>query len=155
MSSQGLSQHDRAILEILQKEGRIAFADLGARVGLSTSSCWRRVEALESRGAIEGYAALVDPQSVGLGMEVFLNVVIDPQYADAFEQAITQRDEIVQCFAIAGEHDYLLHVLVADVGTLDGMLRGDLARLPGVRRIATTLCLKPVKRSSAIPIPKA
>ena len=146
------SVQERAILRILQAEGRIAFADLGNRVGLSTSSCWRRVEALEERGIIEGYAALVNPKAMGLDLEVFLNVKIDPHQADAFETAVLERPEIAQCFAVAGEHDYVLHAYVADVETLDGLVRGDFARLPGLQRISTTLCLKAVRRSRAVPI---
>ena len=144
--------HDRKILRELQNSGRLPMAELADRVGLTTSPCWRRVRRMEEAGIIEGYAAIVDPASIGIGLNVFVYVAMDLHKAEEFEAEITQRDEVIECYAMTGDQDYLLHVMVEDVAHFDDFLRNDLIHLPGVGRVNTSFALKAVKKWGGIPV---
>lgn len=148
----GLDGFDRRILAELQRDGRIAVSELAERVGLSTSPCWRRVKALEEAGVISQYAAIVDPAALGLGLNVFVSVTLDLHLAEAFEAAIRERAEVVECFAMSGEQDYLLHVICKNIDAFDRFLRNDLIHMPGVRQVRSSFALKQVKRSSVLPV---
>ena len=109
---------DRRILDRLQKEGRLSNAELADQVGLSSSPCWRRVKALEEAGVIKGYAAQVDAKSVGLSVNVFMSVSLSTQVEkalQAFERAAAARPEVMECYLMTGDSDYLLRIVVPDL----------------------------------------
>ena len=109
---------DRRILERLQQDGRLSNADLAEKVGLSSSPCWRRVRALEEAGVIKGYAALLDAKQVGLSVNVFMSVSLSTQNEKSlkeFERAAAARPEVMECYLMTGDSDYLLRVVVPDL----------------------------------------
>lgn len=144
--TQSLDKTELALLRALENDARLSFADLGARVGLSKSPCWSRVQDLEKRGIIKGYRAEIDTAAVGLNLYAFVQVTLDSLIRTEFEAAVARHASVVQCFATAGDTDYLLQVLVPDISDLDRLLRTELSRLPGVVRVVTTVCVKTIKR---------
>ena len=126
---------DRAILSLLQDDGRLANVDLADAVNLSPSACLRRVRRLEEEGFINQYVALIDPSKVGMGTNVFVEITLSSQAEDAldaFEIAVTKRPEIMSCHLMAGDFDYLLRVVIDDVADYEALHRTHLAQLPGV-----------------------
>ncbi len=149
-NEKGLDNYDLKILAELQKNGRIAVADLASKIGLSTTPCWRRVRRLQKSGTIKSYTAIIDPSVFGINTDVFIEVSLDLHQAKAFEEAVLSRDEIVECYAIIGGQDYMLHVMVEDVSRYDQFLREEFIHFPGVQRVKTHLALSPIKKSSGI-----
>ncbi len=146
---------DHAILNILQAEGRISNVVLAERVNLSESACLRRVRALEESGLIKGYAALVDQAALGLAGNVFVNITLEHQdLADlnAFEQAIQKIPEVMECYLMTGEHDYLLRVVVSDINDFERVHRNDLTQLPGVSRVSSSFALRTVRKTNELPM---
>ena len=143
-----LDDREIKILKELQKDGRLSFAELADRVGYSAAQCWRRVRHFEDRGIIKGYSALLDPAAMGLEFNAFIHVSLDLHKSDEFEAAIIDRDEVVECHALAGEQDFLLHVMVADIQAFDHFLRQELIHLPGVEGMRTSFALKTIKQSA-------
>jgi Lrp/AsnC family leucine-responsive transcriptional regulator len=141
---------DRTILETLEADGRESFGAIAERVSLSKTPCWTRVQNLERSGAIKGYRAVIDPYAVGLRLIAFVEVTIEFGSHVAFERAVAEHPAIIECYTTAGEADYLLQVMTSDVERLDGLLREELCRLPGVQRSATTICLKRIKDNGPI-----
>jgi Lrp/AsnC family leucine-responsive transcriptional regulator len=141
---------DRAILRALERDARQSFADLAEAVGMSKTPCWNRVQALEASGAIAGYCAMVEPEAAGLTLDAFLQVSVNFADHAAFEAAACAHPSVIACYTTAGEADYLLHVMARDVAHLDGLLRGQLRRLPGVERFNTTIGMKRIKRAGAV-----
>ncbi len=140
-----LSRTDLAILRILEADGRISFAALAERAGLSKSPCWSRVQALEKSGVISGYGARIDARAVGKGLTVFALATVDFPRHEAFEAAVLRHPSITECHSTAGAGDYLLRIVAADVEDLDHLLRKELSQLPGVQRFTTTVCMKAIK----------
>ena len=147
-----LDGYDRKILTELQRSGRIAMSELAERVGLSPSPCWRRVRRLEDAGVIRGYGARIAPEMVGLGLNVFVYVSLNLHQAEGFEAIIGERPEVIECYAITGNSDYLLHVMVPDMEAFDTFLRTELVHMPGVDRVNTTFALKAVKQATPLPL---
>lgn len=145
-----LDKTDLALLRALENDARISFAELGDKVGLSKTPSWSRVQELEKRGIIKGYRAEINAAALGLQLHAFVQVTIDSAKHVQFEDAVGQHASVVQCFATAGDGDYLLQVLVPGIDELDNLLRAELSRLPGVQRITTTVCVKPIKHRAAI-----
>ena len=141
-----LDKFDEAILAELQKEGRIAVAELSERIGLSVTPCWRRVRRLEESGIIRGYTALIDFAALGLSLDVFVEVDLDLRESNKFEEVINGRREVIECYAVTGDCDYQLHVIVADMSACDRFLREDLVHFPGVKGVKTRLALKSIKQ---------
>jgi Lrp/AsnC family transcriptional regulator, leucine-responsive regulatory protein len=141
---------DLAILQALETDGRLSYADLGERVGLSKSPCWKRVQALEQAGAIQGYRAVLDPAALGLETTAFIQVTVAFDQHDAFEAAVMRHPRILSAHATVGEADYLLHVLAPNMPALDEFLRQELWRLPGVQRFVTTMAMRTIKPAGAI-----
>lgn len=140
---------DRAILRVLQEDGRISNQDLADRVGLSPSPCLRRVRALERSGVITGYRAVVDPRAVGRGFEVFVSanlVRAEAAAIAAFERAVLALDEVVEVRRMIGSPDYLLRVVVADLDAYERLYTASLAALPGVERVSTQIAMKVVEQ---------
>lgn len=150
-----LDEFERRILIALQQDGRLSNQDLADRVGLSASPCWRRVKALEERGIIRRYAALIDPQAVGLTESVFAAITLRrhaESEVDDFEAAVRQRAEVLECFAITGDADYLLRITVPSMAAYHRFLHDVLFRLPGVAQVKSSVALREVKCDTALPI---
>jgi DNA-binding Lrp family transcriptional regulator len=146
---------DRAILQQLQRDGRVSNLDLAARVHLSASACLRRVRRLEESGVIAQYVALVDPKSVGQPGTSFTIVNLERLTAtaiEAFESAVRRRSEILDCFYVAGTSDYLIRFTFRDAADLERFHSDVLMRLPGVVRSNSMLVLRTVKRTTALPV---
>jgi Lrp/AsnC family transcriptional regulator, leucine-responsive regulatory protein len=146
---------DRKILGELQRDSRIAVADLAAKVGLSASSCHRRVKLLEEAGVISGYGARLDRVQLGLAIEFFVEVSLTAQTEDAFEKferAATRVPEILECHLMSGQFDYLLRIAAADAADYERIHRSKLSRLPGIQRIQSSLALRSVKEWSGYPV---
>jgi Lrp/AsnC family leucine-responsive transcriptional regulator len=146
---------DLAILALLQREGRLANAELAERVSLSPSACLRRVQRLESDHVIAGYAARVDPKSVGLGLQAFVRVQLNG-HAGATVQAFVDRvqgwDDVVACHALTGDMDYLLHVVVEDLEHFSRFLLDHLLNDSGVADVNSSFVLRTVKHERALPL---
>jgi DNA-binding Lrp family transcriptional regulator len=154
-ASESLDAVDRAILGLLQEDGRIANVDLAEAVHLSPSACLRRVRRLEESGRIDRYVALLDPSAVGLGTNVFVEITLtgqDETTLEAFERAVSERPEIMSCHLMAGQFDYLVHVVVRDVADYEVLHRTHLAQLPGVVRMVSSFALRPICDRTAYPI---
>lgn len=141
---------DLGLLATLEEDGRASYSTLGDRSGLSKTSCWSRVQAMEESGAIRGYKADLNPVHLGLTLTAYVTVMIDFTKRDAFEAAVLGNPAIVECSTTAGEGDYLLRIVCGDVGLLDEMLRYGISLLPGLQRSTTTICLKSIKRSASL-----
>jgi Lrp/AsnC family transcriptional regulator, leucine-responsive regulatory protein len=140
-----MDEVDRAILAVLDQNGRISNAELAEQVGLSPSPCLRRVRRLERTGAIRGYRAVVDPAAVGRGLRVFAGVrLVRHARADvlAFERAVVGLSEVVYCHHITGNYDYLLQIEVADLPAYEDFHANRLAALPGLAAVNSYVAMK-------------
>ncbi len=143
---------DVRILRVLQVQGRATYEEVGAQVGLSPSSVLRRVKRLEEAGVIAGYAALVRPERVGLGLTACLNVRLAKLSTDAFRASVMGWPEVVQCTALTGEMDYVLWVLVRDMAHYARFVMDTLLKHPSVQDCKTSFVLDHVKHTTALPI---
>jgi Lrp/AsnC family transcriptional regulator, leucine-responsive regulatory protein len=145
-----LEKTEAAILRLLEEDGRLSYAELGEKVGLSKSPCWSRVRELERRGVIRRYRAEIDAAAVGLELHAFVQVTISSAKHTEFEGAVNRHPSVLECFTTAGQADYLLHVLVRGIGELDELLRAQISGLPGVQRLETTVCMKTIKHRGSV-----
>ena len=146
---------DRKILDLLQENARLPNVQLAELVGLSPSPCLRRVRELEERGVIRRYVTLLDPAPVGLPVSVFVSVTLERQVEQAlerFEAAILERPEVMECYLMTGDADYLLRVVTADLAAYERFLIDHLTRVPGVASIKSSFSLKQVKYRTALPL---
>jgi Lrp/AsnC family leucine-responsive transcriptional regulator len=149
---------DLKILQVLQLEGRIANVELAERVGLSPSPCLRRLKQLEASGLIRGYAALLDRKRLGFGVEAFMQVSLErhqDRFDKAFRKAVLSHPEIVGCYVMTGEMDYLLHVVARDLEAYGRFTLEVLLKMPGVKDSKSSLSLEVVKDSTALPLARA
>jgi len=147
--------HDRAIVRALQTDGRMSNVELAERINLSESATLRRVRALEEVGLIEGYSARINQARGGLPGNVFINITLqrqDQQDLEAFEKAVQQVPEIMECYLMTGNFDYLLRVVVADTDDFERIHSQKLTRLPGVSRVQSSFTLRTVRKSSVLPM---
>lgn len=150
-----LDSKDRQILRELMDNGRLSNQDLADRVNLSPSPCLRRVRLLEERGVITGYGAIVDQRAVGLPVTAFVGVKLlrhDHDAVAAFEAMVLARDEIVDCHMMAGEVDYLLRVVAADLADYERFVREVLHNTPGVGSIDTAFAYGRIKQGKGLPL---
>jgi DNA-binding Lrp family transcriptional regulator len=146
---------DRRILSLLQSDARMTNVDLARAVNLSPSPCLARVRALEQRGYISGYVTLLDAQRLGLQVSVFIRVRLERQIEAAletFERAMIDRPEVMECYLMTGDADYLLRVVVPDLPALQDFIVNTLSRVPGVGNIQSSIALKQVKYQTALPL---
>ncbi len=146
---------DRRILDIIQDDARIANAELATKVGLSPSPCWRRVRTLEERGVIRQYASLLEPEAIGLPVNVFATVTLEKQAEkrlEHFEEEILRRPEVMECYLMTGEFDYLLRVVVPDIAAYQRFLLEHLTRIEGIASIKSSFALKQVQYKTALPL---
>lgn len=150
-----LDRIDRSILGVLQAEGRISNAELAERVHLSPSACLRRVQRLEADGVIAGYAARLDPQRLGLGLQAFVRLQLarhDAASIERFVGRVQAWEEVVACHALTGDMDYLLQVVVADLDHFSRFLLDHLLHDGDVADVNTSFVLRAVKDSRALPL---
>ncbi len=148
-----LDATDRKILNRLQADGRMTNSELAERVHLSPSACLRRVHRLEEQGVIAGYAMLVNAEALGLGTTVFVEVSLTGQAEDLlsdFETAVRDVPAVMECYLMAGDADYLLRVVVADVRDFERIHKEYLSRLPHVARIRSIFAMRTVYKSNAV-----
>ena len=150
-----LDEIDQKMLRELQKDGRISVVQLAELVGLSVTPCLRRLKRLESEGIIRGYRADLDPKLAGCHLQAFIEVRLS-DHAEAtverFEQAILQRPEVVACYAMTGDTDFLLHVMTSDLDALSDFATKSLLRMPGVRESHSSIVFSTIKEKTGIPL---
>jgi Lrp/AsnC family transcriptional regulator, leucine-responsive regulatory protein len=152
-----LDATDWKILATLQQDARIANVELARKVHLSPSPCLVRVRRLEESGLISRYVTLLDPVALGLTVSVFIQVRLEKQVEAAletFERAIAERPEVMECYLMTGDSDYLIRVVVRDVQALERFIVDFLSRVPGVGNIQSSFALKQVKYKTALPLPQ-
>jgi Lrp/AsnC family transcriptional regulator, leucine-responsive regulatory protein len=150
-----LDRFDRAILQALQLDGRIANSALAERVNLSESASLRRVRGLEESGLIEGYTAILNQQKAGCPVNVFVNITLDRQDETdlrKFEDAVRKIPEVMECYLMTGDYDYLVRVVVADTADFERLHSKHLTRLPGVARVHSSFALRTVQKAKELPI---
>ena len=146
---------DKRIILILQADGKITVADLAERVGLSPSPCARRVRLLEEAGIVKGYSAVIDQSKVGLPISAFASIKLERQSEenlDRFGEAVSRWPEVVDCYLMTGQRDYLMRIVARDLESYERFLKEKLTRLEGVASIETSFALVQIKRSEALPI---
>jgi DNA-binding Lrp family transcriptional regulator len=146
---------DRKIIAELQAEGRLTVTELAQRVGLSVAPCHRRLRELERVGAIRGYRAVVDPTAIGLGFEVLVQVTMDREDAATvadFEHGLAEIAEVRHAERLFGDPDYLLRVATADIAAYQTLRDTQLATLPGVGRLTSTIVMKRVVDERPYPL---
>ena len=141
---------DWKIVTALEEDGRISFAELSEKVGLSKSPCWNRVRDLRKAGVIAGYGARLDPHALGLGVQCYISVTIGFDTHGDFEKAVCEHAAIMECHTTAGASDYLLRLYARSVEHLDELLRHEISKLPGVQSSSTTICLKTIKSNGSL-----
>lgn len=150
-----LDHFDRKILQTLQKNSDYSMAELGEIVGLSHTPCWRRVKRMQEEGVIKGKVTLINPNKLDLSVTVFTYVTIkshEEKSLNAFETAVKNIDEIIQCHSTSGDKDYILQVLVRNVSDYERLLKQTLVHLPNVASANSTFALKQVKNTTQLPI---
>lgn len=150
-----MDETDRRILRTLQAQPQLSVIDLAERVGLSHTPCWRRLRRLEEAGLIRGRAVLLDAANLGYPISVFASLRLrqhDEAILDALEQAVCDHPEIVECFSMSGESDYILRVLARSIEDYEQFLKKTLLHLPGVGSINSSFALKTVKLTSNVPV---
>ena len=148
---------DIRILNELQNDSSHSNVELAKRVHLSPSPCLMRVKALKDKGVIRNYVALADPKLLGLGLNVFISISLKEQSKKAlgdFEQRISEHDEVMECYLMTGDSDYLIRVAVADMGALEKFILEQLTPIPGIEKIRSSFALKQVRYKTALPLPK-
>ena len=146
---------DRKIIRSLQEDGKISIGELAEKVGLSPSPCARRVRLMEQAGIIKGYAAIIDQKKVGLPISAFASIKLERQREedlDRFEDAVSRWPEVLDCYLMTGQRDYLMRVVAADLEAYERFIKDKLTRLDNIASIETSFALGQVKRSENVPV---
>jgi DNA-binding Lrp family transcriptional regulator len=155
-ASMQLDALDLRILAELQQDGALTNVELARRVHLSPSPCLARVKALETAGVIERYVALASAKQLGLGLNVFINISLKTQSKEAlaeFERRIAEHDEVMECYLMTGDSDYLIRVAVPDIAALERFILEQLTPIAGIEKIRSSFALKQVRYKTALPLP--
>lgn len=155
MPNPDLDDINRKILRALQSDGKISVGDLAEKVGLSPSPCARRVRLLEKNGVIKGYAAIVDQKKVGLPISAFASIKLERQREedlDRFEETVSRWPEVLDCYLMTGQRDYLMRIVAADLEAYERFIKDKLTRLENIASIETSFALGQVKRSEVLPL---
>ena len=150
-----IDRYDRAILKSLQRDGRMSNVQLAAAVNLSESACLRRVRALEESGMIDRYVALVSQAAAGWPGNVLVHIGLhreEERELAAFEEAVRDIPEVMECYLMTGEFDYLLRVVVADMADFERLHKEALTRLPGVARVNSSVAIRTVQKKTELPL---
>jgi DNA-binding Lrp family transcriptional regulator len=151
-----LDSTDLRILTELQQDSSLTNIELARRVHLSPSPCLTRVKALEASGVIGRYVALVNPKKLGLNLSVFISISLKEQSKSAlaeFEQRIAEHDEVMECYLMTGDSDYLIRVAIADITALEKFILEQLTPIAGIEKIRSSFALKQVRYKTALPLP--
>ncbi|QDL55522.1 Lrp/AsnC family transcriptional regulator [Rhodoferax aquaticus] len=151
-----LDTTDLRILDQLQRDGALSNVELARRVHLSPSPCLARVKAMEASGVIDRYVAIANATQLGLGVNVFISISLKSQSKEAladFEQRIAEHDEVMECYLMSGDSDYLIRVAVADIGALERFILEQLSPISGIDKIRSSFALKQVRYKTALPLP--
>ena len=155
MASIDLDRTDLRILEILQRDGRLSNQEIAERVSLSPSPCLRRIRRLEEAGVIRQYVALVDPQKIGLGLLAYVTVKLEKRGKmpmDEFRARVQTWPEVLACYAMTGDMDYLLRVHVEDLEHFSRLVMQQLLKQPGVVDVKSSFALDRIKETTALPL---
>ena len=155
MTSFQLTALDRKLLDLLQRQADLSQTGLAEEVGTSTASCWRRIKALEAAGILGPTVRLVDRKAVGRDLDVICQVRMkshDQTLRADFERFVAKHDEVMECYSMSGEWDYLLRVVVGDVRDYERFLMGELLNHPAVATSASHFALKQIKYTTAVPV---
>nr|WP_135468405.1 Lrp/AsnC family transcriptional regulator [Crenalkalicoccus roseus] len=150
-----LDAMDRAILRLLQRDAGLSLAEIAAEVGLTPTPCWKRIRRMEQAGVILGRVALVDPAKVGLPLSVFVEIESADHSAawiERFNAALDTMPEVVECWRMGGDVDYLLRVVVPDIASYDAFYRRLVAAVPSLRNVTGRFAMERVKGTTALPI---
>ena len=151
---QHLDAIDIALVRMLQAQGRLTNADLADRVGLSPSACLRRVQRLEQDGVIAGYRGIVDPRSIGLGLEAFVSIKLvekDQKAIINFTDQVAQWEEVVACYILTGDTDFMLHLVMVDLDAYSEFVVGRLLTAPAMASINSSIVLRTIKEYAGLP----
>lgn len=150
-----LDRYDLSLLDALQRDGNATNAALGGAVHLSASQISRRLQRLTESGLFTGYAALLDPEAIGLGVTAFAQVILEHHgqaQSEAFENAAAAMPEVMECFSLSGDADYLLRIVAPDLQAFSELMMKRVLRLPGVAHIKTNIALQKVKQTHVLPL---
>ena len=145
---------DRKILAVVQQNASLSVADIGSRVGLSSTPCWKRLQRLEADGVIMRRVALIDPEKVGLGITVFVSIETGDHSQDwlqRFAETVTAMPEVMEFYRMAGDVDYMLRVVVADIAGYDAFYKKLIATVP-LKNVTSRFAMERIKSSTALPI---
>jgi Lrp/AsnC family leucine-responsive transcriptional regulator len=155
MDQIALDSFDIRLLDALQKDGRQSLFALAEKIGLSASQLGRRLKRLEESGLMEGYAALLNADAVGLGFEAYCLVSLErhsTEGTDIFHDAMRALPQIMDCVAVTGEADFILRIVATDLKSYSQFLLDKVMPLPGIRQVRSSIVLRPIKRSHALPL---
>ncbi|TDQ39426.1 Lrp/AsnC family transcriptional regulator [Thiopseudomonas denitrificans] len=155
MTDEALNLTDIKILTTLQQDGRITNQALAERINMSASPCWRRVKQLEDEHYIQGYRAVLDRRKIGLGVMVFIRIKIDRHSeaeAKKFEQEVMQLQDVVACYSIGGDADFLLQVVAPDLDSFAEFAMSIVRQLPGIKEMQSMFVLKEIKPFVSFPV---
>ncbi len=145
---------DRRILAELQRDSRLTMQEIAARVGMSSSACWRRVKNLEETGVIDRYAVIVNTRRAGFGLSSIVHVSLarhEQKHVEHFVREVLLHPEVLECFATSGEADFHLRVVVEDIDAYNLFLDEFIFKLPGVSQVRSNIVLKEIKADTALP----
>jgi Lrp/AsnC family transcriptional regulator len=151
----GIDRLDFRLLDILQRQGALSVAEVAARARISTTTCWRRIQQLERDGVIKGRVALLDRNALGLDVTIFAQVKLSTTGRDAlaeFEAAIRDRAEVLECYTLTGEWDFLLKIVTRNMKAYEAFYLDYLSRIPCVRSVNSSVAVTVIKESTALPL---
>jgi Lrp/AsnC family transcriptional regulator len=146
---------DRKILALLQQDASLSVAEIGNRVGLSSTPCWKRIQRLEGEGVIQKRVALVDQDKLGLGVTVFVSIETgdhSQDWLDRFAQVVGAMPEVMEFYRMAGDVDYMLRVVVTDIQGYDAFYKKLIASVP-LKNVTSRFAMEKIKSTTALPIP--
>jgi Lrp/AsnC family transcriptional regulator, cysteine-sensing transcriptional activator len=148
---------DRKILAVLQDNAALSVAEIGSRVGLSSTPCWKRIQRLEADGIIQKRVAIIDQDSIGLGISVFVSIETgdhSQDWLDKFAKTVTAMPEVMEFYRMAGDVDYMLRVVVPDIAGYDGFYKRLISTVP-LKNVTSRFAMEKIKSTTALPIPPA
>jgi Lrp/AsnC family transcriptional regulator len=146
---------DRKILALLQEDASLSVAEIGNRVGLSSTPCWKRIQRLEAEGVVQKRVALVDQDKLGLGVTVFVSIETDDHsqdWLDRFAKVVGSMPEVMEFYRMAGDVDYMLRVVVPDIAGYDSFYKRMIATVP-LKNVTSRFAMEKIKSTTALPIP--
>ena len=147
---------DRKILAVVQQDASLSVAEIGQRVGLSSTPCWKRLQRLEADGVITRRVAIIDPEKVGLGVTVFVSIETGDHssaWLARFAQTVTAWPEVMEFYRMAGDVDYMLRVVVADIAGYDSFYKRLIAAIP-LKNVTSRFAMEKIKATTTLPVPE-